>query len=135
MTLQEPSSVAEAEKLKLDLIDRVSDIQAQLGLRDKLDAEGRRLSSDAYWDWRRRAVGALKASHSDLRRLNAWIKAARRREMERVADVDLDDPRSLIKAAYNLFKKLVADEVELDPDEQAVVDALREHIDRSATVE
>ncbi len=60
-------SRSDLEKLRIELVDRVETLQAQLSNRNKTDPEGSRVNGIAYHEWRTRTVGALGHAHSDVR--------------------------------------------------------------------
>lgn len=129
-------TLSEAEARRTQLIDEVQTIQTQLGARNKTNADGSRLAPQDYWDWRNKAATALRHKTTELRNVNQWIKEHRRRLLAPTTAGSLDpsDPTALIQAAWTLLRKLASEEVAFDPEEQAVVDALRAHLSHHAQV-
>jgi len=68
----EPADHAEAESRRQSLTLDVQKIQAQLSDRNRL-IDGRRMAEFEWWEWRRRAVGALAFKQAELRAVKAWI--------------------------------------------------------------
>lgn len=68
-----PATLEEARRLKLELANKVTDLQAQLANRDMTHAGGRRLSSREYWQWRKQAQFDLASSLSHLRFAKMWL--------------------------------------------------------------
>lgn len=125
----QPTTRAEAEERRRASIERVQDIQTQLGNRNR-EVDGVRLNDRDYWAWRAKATFALKCENVELRNLNAWLKAHNSAAQNAVArrdlsDFDLKDVFQALLAAHNLLQRL-ARETDLDEEERAVVDAVRE---------
>lgn len=73
-----PRPIDDAEQRRDRLAHEVTLLQAELADPDRRDpVTGRRLSRVAYARWRRGVIEALAAKHDELRRLNAWLRAAR----------------------------------------------------------
>jgi hypothetical protein len=74
---KEPKSIEEAQRRRVDLIEAIQHIEAQLGDRDKKTS----LTSDGvpYPLWRSRAVYALQFRSAELRRVKDWISKAQAR--------------------------------------------------------
>jgi len=67
----------EAESLRAELTGDVQSIQAQLGDKQRIDDEGRRLSSQEYWTWKKKAHHALNQKLEDLRAVKLWMRENR----------------------------------------------------------
>jgi hypothetical protein len=136
-----PASIEEAEVIRLRLVEQLNDINAQLTARrvggpacDGVYAEDR----STFFDWRRRAVCAKKFTEARLRQLNLWIKQQRRAHVidkSRSLCADPTSPLSLLIAAGSLLSRLASEGVELDDDEQAVLDAIRNYMQNVAVDE
>jgi DNA-binding transcriptional MerR regulator len=72
--IAELSSTKEARALKSNLLIEIENIKAQLGDRDKRNANGSRMSSEEYWAWKNRCQKALAAKLSQVREINAYLK-------------------------------------------------------------
>lgn len=75
--MTEPSdmgTIEEAELHRQRLTLEVQTIQAQLGDRRRVDEHGKRLTSNEYWQWKRRATHALNRKLEELRAVKSWIK-------------------------------------------------------------
>ena len=130
-----PATIEEAETMRLQLVEKLNDIESQLSARKKGDPACYVESSASFYDWRRRAVFAKKFVIADLRRLNLWIKQ-RRREMTadraKSLGVDPKSPKSMLLAAANVFQRLRGDGVEMDQEEIDVFDAIRGYLVETA---
>ncbi len=76
-TYSAPGSIKEAHKNRLALTERVTDIQRQLGSRNRTVA-GVRMKEKAYWDWRQGAVYALQRNLAELWFVKNWISEQNR---------------------------------------------------------
>lgn len=130
-TFDPPSTLEDGEARRLVLVEKASEIQTQLGDRNRMTINGRRVTSDEYWEWRGRAAVALRYVQAELRYLNLWLKQIRRErtaDKARALDVNPSDPISLLLAAANVVQRLRAEGVDLDPDEIAVFDAIKDYL-------
>lgn len=116
-----PKSLAEAEERILSVTYNVQNIEGQLADRNRTMAGGVRLDAKAYHAWRAKTITALKFQAAELRSLKQWVKIARANAVFAQQKIDPKDPKSLIVAGARLLTRLRS-EVDLDPDEQAVVD-------------
>ena len=126
-----PASLEEGERRRLELVDRLSEVNIQLGDRNKMTIDGRRVTSDEYWGWRQRAVIAKRYAEAELQHLKSWMKEQRRArtaDQARSLDIDPTSPESLLLAAANVFQRLRSDGVEVDPEEVAVFDAIKDYL-------
>lgn len=69
-----PESYEEAKREYDQALEVMEEIQAQLGDRNKLDADGQRISADEYWSWRNRAKLKLRHTTARVRFLKQWMK-------------------------------------------------------------
>ena len=133
-----PASHQEAERRRLELVDKQRDIERALGDQDRR-VDGRRVESDEYWQWRKRAVSALDHTTAELRRLKAWIKENRTAALAARYPAGAEDQElardpssglSLLRAAWILLRRL-GDEVDwdLDPAEQGVINDIRDFLE------
>jgi len=127
-----------------DILKQLESLEAQraalLKERDRITADlrathryqgGRRMSGSEFLTWRAGIQRQNDKNLASIREVNTQIKALRRERNERVIaarGVDVNDPVSLIAHAYNLLHRLAGEGVDLDPQEQAVVDGLREYL-------
>lgn len=108
-----PESLQEAELQRQSLTLEIQDIQAQLGDKQRTNAQGRRLSAQEYWTWNRQAQHALTRKLNQLREVKAWLRAQRPVPGE-------SDPPDLAKHLQQLCNILVTlsnEGVDLDIDE------------------
>jgi hypothetical protein len=132
----EPFDINDAEQRKLDLVRRLQDINAQLSARriGTRDADGRHPEpAFQFFDWRKRAVAAKTHIERQLRELNLEIKRFRRAApIHRAAElgVDATDPEDMLRALYGLVHRLACEGVDLEPDEQALKDAVCEYLNQ-----
>lgn len=128
----EPRCVAEGETLRAKFVADIERISLQLGDRDKRDAEGNRLTGVAYHTWRKSALCALNARRMVVRRLNAWLDAARRRaNVSKAHGPAVEASYAMVDAAYQLFRQLAEDDVEFEAHEWQVVESLRTYLDET----
>jgi hypothetical protein len=147
---QPPSCLAEARSARARLIESIADINTQLSNKNKrrtctaCDGSGAdgnnvpcptckgrggfRWTDHEYHEWRQRALTALRARESVLRRINSWVSDAEHREvaLEQGASADTHD---LVRKAHNLFLALAEDGVDYDTDEWQVVEELRAYLE------
>lgn len=81
---------------------------------------------DSLLEQRNSLTRQLHATEEELAKVRKDMKRAAANEKSQAAGVDLDKPITVILAAHRLFKKLIREGVELDAEELAVVDSLRE---------
>lgn len=116
-----PKSLGEAQERILNVTFNIQNIEAQLADRNRTMVGGVRLDAKSYFTWRAKTITALKFQAAELRSLKQWVKSARANALFAHQKIDPTDPKSLIVAGARLLQRLRA-EVDLDPDEQAVVD-------------
>lgn len=115
------------------LVEAVQHIDTQLACRRPLP--GVRLPIEEYealQKWRGDALVARKHALRQLRIVKDFISRGNRQrqaETSKAAGINQDDAMSLIVAAHELLHR-IATETDIDPDEQIVIDALRDCIDR-----
>jgi hypothetical protein len=133
-----PATIEAGEKMKLELVTRLNDVEAQLAVRKKggpaCDGNYRE-DSETFFDWRGRAIHAKKAIIAELQRLNLWIKQKRReRTADRAASLGVDpkSPASMLLAAANIFQRMRSEGVDVDQDEIDVFDAIKQYLVQSA---
>lgn len=125
---QRPESVAAALKERDEVTKSILDIQAQLGDRDKRGPGGQRMTEQAYWQWRKGSTYAL----TQLQKRALELKAYLREQNAPAIPPSLTTAESLLRAAHGAMKKL-AREVDLDPDERTVLDALHSYLTNGKT--
>jgi hypothetical protein len=129
-TYTEPRCVSEGEALRAKFLGDIERISAQLGDRNKVDADGNRLSGKEYFTWRKNALCALNARRIIVSRLNEWLDAARRRSaVERAHGSGVALSYTTVDAAYRLFMQLAKDDVEFDAMEWKTIEALKQYLD------
>ena len=72
-----PVSLADAENRRGVLALEVQTIQAHLGERSRTDHNGRRLTNEEYWEWKRVERLSLTQKLAELRFVNGWIRCNR----------------------------------------------------------
>lgn len=116
-----PKSISEAEERILTTTYNVQNIESQLSDRNRTAVGGVRLDTKAYFAWRAKTITALKFQTAELRSLKTWLKATRTAQTLAAQKIDPANPKTLIAAGARLLQRLQA-EVDLDPDEAAVVE-------------
>lgn len=126
------NSIADAERERLSLVEKLQAIQVELGDRNRINrSTGQRFTDHEYWEWRRKATGAQRFVQGRLQRLNSWLKSQRIALNARLQARDLpddNDPIALLTAACNVIRGFSRDGVELDAYEQGVCDLIREYL-------
>lgn len=69
-----PDNLPDAYTALNDLVFNIQSIQGQLGNRNRKTTAGDRMTDLEFWDWRHRAVGALRHREADLRDLKTRIR-------------------------------------------------------------
>lgn len=118
-----PETIAEGERLRLEYVERLQEIQTLLGDRSRLLPNGRRMSYAEFVEWRRRRMLEQAAVQRTVQRLKAWVKDQRARtqiliEGRKGAAPDLRDPREAIAAVLNIAKQVE----DITPQEQDAID-------------
>ena len=123
------STVEEIEERRAKIVMDISAIDAQLGQTRRFDATlGRELDRAEYSQWRNRALSARGEKVKALLVANKELKAARAAQQVKAAPDS--SPDGLLLSAYTLLRRLADEGVDLDPDEFAVMDAVRAHLQR-----
>lgn len=118
-----------------ELIQEVEDIQAKLGDRNRT-LNGERMGSDAYWEWRKRAINAMRVRQKRMAELKQHLIQLRMNERVEAAKLNDNSDSGLLKAAYDLLMTLISDiGGDIDENEQAVVDLLRDRVQRGGVME
>lgn len=124
-----PSSIAEAESWIVQLGTDIETIQFQLGDKNRTNDDGERLSDHEYFEWQKRARGALLYKKDQHRKLKLWVKERRQAEQaEALGRTEDDDALGLLLKVYGLHRRLMAERrlTRLYDDEQAMMDGIRD---------
>lgn len=111
-------TLADAEERRQQLTLEIQGIQAQLGDRQRTDDQGRRLSSNEYWAWKKRAQHALNQKLDELRLVKSWIRENQR-------ETPAVELARHIGVLCQLFDELKTEDVEFDLDELDKIDAAK----------
>lgn len=111
-------TLADAEERRQQLTLEIQGIQAQLGDRQRTDDQGRRLSSNEYWAWKKRAQHALNQKLDELRLVKSWIRENQR-------ETPVVELARHIGVLCQLFDELKTEDVEFDLDELDKIDAAK----------
>lgn len=122
-----PQSIEEAEERRQQLIQRIQEIQADLGNRNRTDPSGARIRSQDYWSWKKKAVDKLTILQTELRRVKQWITQHNNAERPHEPR-PLETPIELLRDAYVLLYRLREEGVELNAEEEDVLDGLRDFL-------
>lgn len=115
------TTIEEAQRERLDLVERVNGIDVQLA--ERAVTKG----GEEYLEWRARALRARYMMTTKLRRIKVWISEQREKEAkERSIRRGGDD--GLLYDLYSLVKNLVRDGVDLSRDEQALLDDVSNYL-------
>lgn len=74
----EPKSMEEAYSRRVELTEKRIKLQSDLGVKNRSNREGERLSGFEYWDWRDRARYALKHTETQQVLLKEWMRKHRK---------------------------------------------------------
>jgi len=132
-TFLPPESLEEAEARRAELLAKKLDIEAGLRAPNKTGADGRRLSGDEYWSWRHSAIYAKRCAEREMAQLKIWItderahlRQERRESRAQEADIDPEDPASLIRGAYAILSRLSKEDlVSFNEAERSLIASLR----------
>lgn len=148
---QEPHSLPEAQIRLQNAWQEKQEIEIQLSDPER-NAETTEFADPEWEKWRRRAVFNLKIQEAIIRFLKSWIinkrqelskKKQPKEERQKIheakkkadaalANVDLADPGSLIKAAHLLLKKLAKEtRVDYVVEEWALISSLENYLRNS----
>jgi len=116
-----PASLEEADIRRRDLARDVQSIQAQLGDRQRTDDNGRRLSSQEYWRWKRRATHSLNMKLDELRFIKQWIQKQR---------ATSHPATEYLRDVMQIIRDLREDDVDFDSSELSVIESAQRFLDR-----
>ena len=128
---KEPAPLEEAEESRRLLIDEIANITQQLGEKERRHPDGKRWTEEEYKSWRRKATTALRARESVLRRVNAWLQTKKREfhtQHKASNGAAASTEKVFLLAAHQLLLKLETDDVEFDPEERQLIQAIGEHL-------
>ncbi len=96
--LIEPDSLDQAEELYEQAVEDLQAIQQQLGDRDRT-VNGQRMDSREYFQWRRKAMAALRFASDEVRYYKQAMKDYRRQEAD-------DETRVKLRVATNALSQV-----------------------------
>ena len=106
----EPKTIDEARRLRLELLDVVKKIKIQLSYKSRQNKDtGQQMSPEEFERWKLGAKTALNAATRDLNRAEFWIKD------------------ELLRKATRLLIEIDQDVALNHPDEIALIDELKSH--------
>jgi hypothetical protein len=128
-TFTEPESITDAQQRLAEIKTLRLDLQTQLGDRNRTHADGTRMSSTEYHQWRGRATRALNGAIAEQRQLQTWIKQHLAEMKQEPSDpsaiVAGADPIELLRQAYMLLVALQAQGAKLQPKEEVLLARIR----------
>lgn len=130
MTADEMQELDSLNSERVTLVKTKTEMETALRQR-RLYEGGRMLDARTYNIRRNTTSRRLGECTVRLIEVNARLKELRRKRNEDLVaarGIDSRDPITLIGHAFNLLHRLACDGVDLDPQEQAVVDALRHYL-------
>jgi hypothetical protein len=80
METEVPTSLADAQRLRDDLLFEIQQIQADLGQDERFHEDGTPFTKGEFRDWRHRAKKALSYKMDEYRAIKEWIREASRQE-------------------------------------------------------
>lgn len=120
--------IEEATLARLDLVERVQQIDVQLAERAAEVSVGRVPNEKykSYLEWKARACRAKAVLVSKLSRTKADIQRMR---ADQAAQRAIDKPGDqLLKELYRVTKTMVSEGVDVSEDEQRVLDSVQEYL-------
>ena len=124
-----PASIEGAEERVEEVVQQIQSIDAQLRNRERINPHtGEEWSREEYNDWRLRAMRAKMYATKELRFLKRWVRQERTRYNAKAINVDFDNPKSLIHAAYVLLCSLIKQGIEFTDEERELVDILDKYL-------
>lgn len=140
MTQEELNRLSALEAERKRLVDEIQSVDAQLSEKRKYDRDGRMWTAPEYHEWRAKAVAVRFSRLKRLRSVKEELESLRQKRhtatVKAAAGVPLaSGADALLAAAHDLLRRLVSDGVDLDPDEFAVLDAIRDHLSKAAQKE
>ena len=75
----EPKNMEEAYSRRVELTEKRIKLQSDLGVKNRSNREGVRLSGLEYWEWRDRARYALKHTETQQVLLKEWMRKHRKK--------------------------------------------------------
>lgn len=121
-------SLEEIEARRSKFVLDLKNIDTQLAQTRRNHSDGRQMTREEYSQWRNKAVVARNYIERGLIAANKDLRAARAALKKEQANITADGPDGLLLAAHTLLRRLVSEDVDLDPPEFAVLDAIRDHL-------
>jgi hypothetical protein len=125
-------TLEEANEARLDLVDRIQAIEAQLSERSAQVSVGR-VPDEQYREylvWKAKASFAKAQMVSKLGRVKAEIRSLRKVDIqERIAK--RGGGEGLLNDLYSVTKTMVADGVEITPEEQHLLDTVQQYLEEA----
>jgi len=128
ITFTPPETVHEARERIATLRDDIGAIQLQLADPDKKKPSGKRMTTQQYMRWRRRAIKALTAKNRELRFVKRWVHEYQVDLHATKFDIDPSDPEDLLTLAYNLIRAKKLEGVDFDDTELHMADLVRDYL-------
>jgi hypothetical protein len=128
-----PTELADAEVRRQQLTLEIQGIQAQLGDKQRTDEQGRRLTAQEYWSWKKRAQHALNQKLDELRALKSWLKEHRATsfdEARKQAQSTSVDTAVHLENLLSILRDLKNEDVDFDLDELNKMEAAQRALDR-----
>lgn len=130
----EPTSLDEARVRRLALIEKMNEINAQLGDKNRAPT-GTRMSPYEYHTWRKRAVFAKNMAEKEALYLRLWLNEHSMLAKPPVVDSSLSsettpDTATLLRLSYCLLRKLVGRVGwnNIQGNEIELIDSIRDHL-------
>ena len=125
-TFDEPKSHEECDSRISELRLEVESIRNQLGSKSRRGADGERLSTKDFFQWRDKALGAKAAKSSEIRFLQDWKESQNKESKFEKCPVS-------VKLLYGIMKNLkeVYEDVgweEVTDEEQEMYDSAKEFL-------
>lgn len=125
-TYEEPTNLDNAEEFRVRLTGDIQIIQAQLGDRQRLGDNGKRLSSREYWLWKKDARCELNRKLDNLRAVKLWIRDNNSKKIDDGYPIGLAVRH--VSNLYQLLQRLKEEGVEMDDSEEIQISEAREFL-------
>lgn len=119
------AEIAALEVRRADLATQAGSIDASLSQKRRYDPDGKMWDVERYSRWRTSAIYAKAQVNKQLLQVNGRLRVLRaKRHTQATAPRATPDLRALIGRAHALLTKLREEDVEMDPEEIAVIEDL-----------
>lgn len=123
--MQKGMSLDGANERRAEITRDIQSIQAQLGDKQRSGDDGKRLSSDQYWSWRKVQQELLNGKLEELRQIKTVI-----RDQRSSVATEYYSAREHIQNLHSILVNLASEGVDMDEDEQERITAANDYLGR-----